>query len=282
MNVLGKAMRGMVVYGVIFTLCCVAQGFSQTRDVTVSLGLPVTMTDIYIRGEQVEPIPRKDRSSSLVIRILKVKPADQGYRYDLEVYGLDPGTYSLADYLRYARDQSAISNLDTKIQITTAHDAEGVPKPEELAHTPPENLGGYRRLLIAVACIWLVVFLIILFYRKKKPVEEDDAVPVPTLHEKLQVLVASAARGDLSDGDRSQLERLVLGHWKQHLPEIEALPPAQALSALREDPAASPLLLKLEDWLHAPNPSVSQKDITHLLEPFKHEQPSGVGEISLK
>ena len=72
---------------------------------------------------------------------------------------------------------------------------------------------------------------------------------------KLHALVSRAATGDLPDGERARLERLILGHWKGKIPALESLAPAEALVKLRGHPEASPLILKLEEWLHAPNPS---------------------------
>ncbi|BDS05939.1 hypothetical protein NT6N_09790 [Oceaniferula spumae] len=236
---------------------------------TSSLGLPKTLNDFYIPGEKAEPIPRKDRESSLVIRVLEIKPAAEGFRYDLEIYGLDAGTYTLSDYFHYVGSHAPLPELDQQITITTTHDLQGIPKPEELDNTPPEKLGGYRLVLTLVGILWVIILLLILFWRKKKDAAVVELAPPPTLHEKLHALVSSAAQGELDDADRSQLERLILGHWKQRLPEIENLSASEALVALRRHPEASPLLLKLEHWLHAPNSSVDQKTITPLLEPFR-------------
>ncbi len=234
-----------------------------------SLGLPIVLNDFYIAGSKAEPIPRIDSESSLVIRVLEVKPAADGFRYDLEIYGLDPGSYRLSDYFRYVGSNESLPQLSQQITIVTEHDLEGIPKPKELANVPPENVGGYRVLLTVCLVIWGVVFLLILFWRKKKVQSEEFLQPPPTLHEKLGNLVRAAAHGDLSDSDRSQLERLILGHWKQKLPEIENLPASEALVTLRSHPEASPLLLKLEYWLHAPNPSIDQQSINNLLDSFR-------------
>ena len=76
----------------ILFLFSLVSAFAQTSS---PLGLPATITDLYIPGSLVEVIPRKDNESSLVIRIIETKPAAEGHRYDLEVYGLDPGPHQL-------------------------------------------------------------------------------------------------------------------------------------------------------------------------------------------
>ncbi|MFK7911350.1 MAG: hypothetical protein AB8F34_12225 [Akkermansiaceae bacterium] len=242
---------------------------AEEPELKSSLGLPVILNDFYIPGQKAEPIPRKDRESSLVIRILKIKPAADGFRYDLEIYGLDPGTYKLSDYFHYAGENAAVPDLATRINITTAHDPAVLPKPVELTNEPPEKLGGYRQFLTIIAVLWGIIFFIILFYRKKNNIFTEESKPPPTLHEKLQSLVHAAAQGELDDAERSQLERLIIGHWKRRLPELENCNATEALVQLRAHPEASPLLLKLEHWLHAPNPSVKQQDVRPLLEPFR-------------
>ena len=238
---------------------------SQT---STPLGLPTTITDLYIPGSEIEPIPRVDRSSSLVIRILEIKPAQDGHRYDLELYGVDRGTHKLSDYLRHTDTLAPVQNLDHTIEITTQLPLDILPEPQDPANIPPEKLGGYRTTLYVLGILWFLIFLAILFLRKKKPAAEKEAAPPPTLQEKLTPLVTAAAQGELSDTDRARLERLILGHWKKHLPEIQNLPPSQALQKLRQHPDASPLLLKLEHWLHSPNPTTDQSEIAPLLAPF--------------
>ena len=75
----------------------------QAETPTSRVGQPLEIGEVFIPGEQIEPAPRRDRSPSLVVRVLEVKPAEGGFRYDFEVQGLDPGTYDLSDFLRAGR-----------------------------------------------------------------------------------------------------------------------------------------------------------------------------------
>jgi hypothetical protein len=252
---------------------------AHCSDLTVQssspLGLPTTITDLYIPGAKVEPIPQKNREGSLVIRLLEIKPAADGFRYDLEVYGLDPGTHQLSDYLHYTNGD-ALPAFDSQIEITTRHPLDSLPPPEALRPNDPDRLGGYRLLIIILGILWLLGFLIILLYRKKLPPPPAPPTPELTLHEKLNRLVSSASKGDLPDNDRAQLERLIIGHWKQKLPNLQNLSPAKALIQLRTHPDASPLILKLEQWLHAPNPELTHKDILPLLDPYQGNSKSQI------
>ena len=113
-----------------------------------------------------------------------------------------------------------------------------------------------------------MIFLAIIFYRKKPITDFVLERPLPTLHEKLQELVSAASLGELNDQQQATLERLILGHWKDQIPEIASLTPARALVELRSHPEASPLILKIEEWLHAPNKKLSREEFLSLLTPY--------------
>ena len=249
----------------LFFLISSLWSFSQTK---APLGLPKTLEDLYVPGSKIEVIPRTNNESSLVIRILEIKPAANGFRYDFEIYALDPGTHRIAEFLRYATDRSPIKDLDATFEVTTTHSLDTLPKPSEPEPVEPEKLGGYKNLIIVLGIFWLLIFLAIIFYRKKHGTDLVVEKPLPTLHEKLQVLVSVASQGEINDQQQANLERLILGHWKEQIPEIDSLTPARALVELRSHPEASPLILKLEEWLHAPNTKLSREEFLPLLAPY--------------
>lgn len=233
------------------------------------LGIPTRFTDIYIAGEKVEPIPRTDSSSSLVIRVLAIKPASEGYRYDMEVYGLDQGVHSLAKFLRFTQNQLPVTELETTLEVTTQHPSDILPKPQPLKHSTPENLSNYRSTIWVLALVWVIVLVWILIYRKPKPKNLGEEARVESAHEKLQKLVLATAHGELNLTQKSTLERLIIGHWKKQIPGLDSLSTSEAISKLRTHPEASPLVLKIEHWLHAPSQSITQKEIEPLLTAFK-------------
>ena len=242
---------------------------AQISNFKAPLGFPEKIEDLYIPGSKVEVIPRTNNESSLVIRLLKVKPAADGFRYDLEIYALDPGTHRIADFLRYADTRASVENLEATFEVTTIHPLDTLPKPSDPEPVEPGKLGGYKTLIIVLGILWVLIFLVILFYRKKQVADFVAENPPPTLHEKLQVLVSSASQGELTDHEQANLERLILGHWKKKIPEIGSLTPARALVELRKHPEASPLILKLEEWLHSPNQDLSRNEILPLLKPYQ-------------
>ena len=254
-----------MIKALLFLLLATLSSSAQTK---APLGFPTKVTDLYIPGSKIEIIPRTNNESSLVIRMLEIKPAADGFRYDLEIYALDPGTHRIADFLRYADDRTPVKNVDATFEVTTIHPLDTLPKPSDPEPVEPAKLGGYKTVIILLGILWALVFLAILFYRKKQVADFVAENPPPTLHEKLQVLVSAASQGELTDQEQANLERLILGHWKRKIPEIGSLLPARALVELRNHPEASPLILKLEEWLHAPNPDLSREEILPLLRPY--------------
>ncbi len=247
---------------------------ARSADHSAPLGYPIEISDLYIPGELVEAIPRQDLSGSLVIRILQSKPAEDGYRYDLSVYGLDAGKHDLLEYLHYAATALPVEAESVPIEITVRHPLDQLPAPTELEARAFGRLGGYTALMTVLVVLWVIGLLVLIFYRKRQPASGDDGERQPTLHEKLLVLVTAASQGQLDEAEQARLERLLIGHWRQELPEIDELPAAQAIARLRSHEAASPLILKLEQWLHAPVSDVSQSQIEPLLEPFRRGEGS--------
>jgi hypothetical protein len=230
------------------------------------VGLPLEIVEIYIPGEEVKAKPRRDNTPSLSVRIVEVKPAKDGNRYDFEVQGLDPGSYDLADFLD-APEGTTIPPIPLEI---TAGLPPGIPRPHEISRGTLPELGGYKRTMIVLGAVWLVGLIAIIFWRKgRRNINGDDETLAPTLSERLRPLIVQAANGNLSSDDRAKLERLVIGHWREKRPEIAALSPAEAMVALRNDPAAAPLILALEGWLHARDSKTSDSEIGDLLAPYQ-------------
>jgi hypothetical protein len=232
---------------------------------TQRVGQPLEIREIYIPGGEVKAKPRRDRQPPLMVRVLDVKPAKDGSRYDFEVQGLEAGTYNLADFLE-APAGTALPEIP--LEITSALEPGLVhPNKNEAGELP--KLGGYRSTMIALVAAWCAGLVAIVLWRKKKPVTDgahaDAAVP---LAERLRPLVAAASKGELSSDERAKLERLVIGHWRERRPDIASLPPAEAMVKLRHDTDAAPLVLSLERWLHAPSSITTPTEIEQLLAPY--------------
>jgi len=251
---------------IIACLLTAAPAFASDSGIpTQRVGQPLEIRDIYIPGGEVEAKPRRDRKPPLVVRILEIKPAKDGSRYDFEVQGLEPGKHNLADYLE-APEGTIIPAIP--LQITSGLPP-GVVRPTEIEPGKLPELGGYRTTMIIVGSVWLAGFIAILLWRKKRPGSDAADPDKPaTLGERLRPLVRQAASGGLTTADRAKLDRLVIGHWREKRPEIAALSPAEAMIRLRHDEEAAPLLHALEKWLHSRDAAPSNAEIEALLAPY--------------
>lgn len=235
---------------------------------TQRVGLPLVIEDQYLPGPLLQPVPRRDREPSLVVQILETKPAKDGFRYTFEVQGLDAGTYNLGDFLREATAESGNSTHKVPVTITTALPP-GLPRPADLESKPAPEIGGYRTVLKVLGILWVIILAIIIYSFRKKKAQATQELPPPTVAERLKPLVQKASQESLSTDDQAQLERLLVGHWRERLPEIANEEPAKVLRQLRAHPEASPLILQLEKWLHSPNPNFSPDDLDQLLAPYR-------------
>ncbi len=251
----------------IILLGTLATAFAEVPEARV--GQPLTLTDIYIPGGEVEPTPRRNRTPPLVVRLLETKPAKDGHRYDFEITGLDPGKYDLADFLTAVNPVNTPAIPEILLEITSGL-PEGIVLPSELPPAEIPALGGYKNKMFAAGALWCAgLIALVVWIRRKKTGTTVSSEHVASLAERLQPLLERAASGNLDDTGRALLERLVIGRWREKLPEISVLPPAEAMVKLRAHPDASPLILQLERWLHARDGNVSPADLEALLAPYR-------------
>ncbi|MDQ8189937.1 hypothetical protein [Roseibacillus persicicus] len=235
---------------------------------TQRVGLPLLLEDLYLKGPLLEPVPRTTRESPLMLRMVEVKPAQDGFRYTIEVQGLDAGDYNLGEFLREAQSESGHSSHQVPITITTALPP-GLPRPAELQPKPLPRVGGYRALLWVLGLVWVSGLVWVLFAGRKNANSTATITPEPTLAERLEPLLKKASQEELNTDEQARLERLVLGHWREKVPEVAKLSPSESLAHLRKHPEASPLLLQLERWLHSRDSVVSDEEIQELLTPYR-------------
>src|SRR5947209_8482267 len=74
-----------------------------------TVGMPARLT-VVLPGPELEARPIDSREAPLVLRIIRVEPAEDGYRYEVEYTGLVPGRFDLRDYLR-RKDRSPVTRL---------------------------------------------------------------------------------------------------------------------------------------------------------------------------
>ena len=256
------------VPGLVVALACVVSAVAaQARDERrASVGMRARIEQVVVLGSAlaVKPIEPK---SPIVLRIVATWPHGTDHRYDLEYYGLEPGTHDLGAYLTRAdaSDTTPLPKLEVAIEAILPP---GQIEPVALTPKAPPRLGGYSTTLVVGGVLWLVGLFAILFVGRRRRRAAVDAAKRPvTLADRLRPLVEGAAAGSLDDGQKAELERLLLAFWRRRL-DLGALKASAAIVQLRAHAEAGPLLRQLDAWLHKPGPARAV-DVTALLQPYR-------------
>lgn len=215
------------------------------------------------------PRPLDDRTE-VILRIESVSPATNGqHRYVFFYMGLEPGGYSLADYL-IRPDGSRpdeLSELRFQARAILPEDHDG--HLNAYVARPFPFIGGYRMFLGALAAAWVGGIIVFVLRNRRRRTVEVVAAPVaaPSLAEQMRPLVEAAAAGRLGTDGQAQLERLLTGYWREKL-SLPDLRMAEALLRLKAHTDAGELLRALERWLHRPG-GVPAAEVSALLEPYR-------------
>lgn len=237
----------------------------ETRTTTV--GMVGHLAEIKIPGSELEVIPLEDRDTPLVVRIVRVFPHGTDFRYEIEYYGLEPGSYDLRDFLRRKDGSSADEIPELPVEIVTEL-PEGQVEPNQLITKKPPRLGGYMPLVIFGGIVWVVgLVLIIVWCLNLKSGQVTQATRPKSLAEKLRPLVDRAVAGEASHEELASLERSLFTYWQKRL-NLHSASPSEAIRELRKHPEAGGLMGKLESWLHHPEDQ-PDLDIDALLKPYR-------------
>jgi len=221
------------------------------------------------------PRPLDDRTE-LILRLENVEPGTNGqFRYDFYFLGLEPGHYRLADYLvrpdGSRPDELSVQMLEVRGRLPEDHDG------RLNAHVPSlfPFIGGYRAFLAGLAALWVGGLAAYIYWSGRKPtlVTSQASAPPKSLAERLRPLVEAAAAGRLGVDGQAQLERYLIGYWREKLtpPELRM---AESVARLKTHQEAGALLRALERWLHRPG-GVAMEEISALLQPYREVPVSG-------
>lgn len=223
------------------------------REVPVTpVGMPGRLEQLVLKGPLLETRLLTDRTMPLVVRIVEAYPHGDSYRYDIEYYGLERGTFDLRDYLRredgsYPEDLSPI-----EVEISSSLPP-GQVLPHDLVPGRGPSVGGYKTLLMIGGVLWVAgLFAILLVGRKRKVAQLAAESHLLTLNERLQAAIQAAGAGTLRAEERAELERMVLAHWRRRL-GLEEREASEAVAQMRRHPQARVALEQLERWLHDPS-----------------------------
>ncbi|MES2705196.1 MAG: hypothetical protein V4726_01205 [Verrucomicrobiota bacterium] len=241
----------------------------------VPVGRAFEMGDVLIPGPELRAKPVGGAPAKAVVRIKAVYPhGTAGFRYDLVVIPMVPGTLNVADFLEPADGKPAAAALPS-----VSVEAEGVlpPGPPSLLTAPPplnpDSTGGYSRMLPWFVLAWLFLGMGLLWSVRKKTAAAALPAADLTPEDRLRPLVESALVRPLKVEEKAEIERLILVRERGRLGLAGAADPA-VWRAMRADPAAAPWLATLESWLHRPSgPPPAEKDLRALLSSLPSSTP---------
>lgn len=226
-------------------------------------------TLLPIPGLRAKPV---DKNAPITVRIASEQPHGTQARYDLRYIGAVPGGYDLRDFLMLADGTAAPDLPPLPVQIAGVLPAQHDGALRSNPASELETFGRYKTFLLGAAAFWVLLAVpLFLWGRRGRQAAAAPAVQPTTLAERLRPLVESAARGDLTSGDKARLERLLLGHWRERL-GLETVDVHEAMAQLRAHDDAGALLRGLEDWLHRP-PGAARVDVEAVLAPYRDLSP---------
>lgn len=237
-----------------------------TSHLAAKVGYPGFIEGIVIGGPELSAKPIENREQPIILRIVDMYSHGDGYRYDLEYIGLEPGTFDLADYLQRPGGKPVQDLPEIKVTIETLLPA-GQVEPNQIASGPTRFNSYYLALLLIGGVIWLLGLFAIFFvgrYRTGRPSAEVKAV---TVADRLKPLVEQAVSGKMSVGQQAELERVLVAFWRKKL-RLGHLPADRLRVELRQHPQAGELLSQIDNWLHRPDPD-RNVSVAELLTPYQ-------------
>jgi hypothetical protein len=143
-------------------------------------------------------------------------------------------------------------------------------RPNPLEKKALPVIGSYKNKMIVLSILWVIgLVALVMFGRFRKAEEIRVSTGGETLADRLKPMVEKAMHGEMSMEEQAGLERMMLTFWQKQL-NLQEVSAAQAIRKLREHDEAGPIFRALEDWLHRPEPVVSEVKLAELLEPYRN------------
>jgi hypothetical protein len=243
---------------------------SKTAEANV--GVAGRIEGLRLPGSELQVAPLSDRRLPIMLRIVETYRHGDAFRYDLEYIGLEQGEFDLKNYLsrKDGTETDSLPSIPVKINSLLPP---GHLIPHELESNLPK-IGRYQFWMILATIGWLLGLLGLIAWRRHATIAEKEATRPKTFAELLAPRLAAANSGEMSTGQLAELERFVVEFWRRRL-SLSNVPVNQAISQLRRHEVAGPLLVQLEQWIHAPSgpepaSQTRNKDqLAALLEPYR-------------
>lgn len=240
-------------------------------DHRASIGTGLVIKDLEIQGSELTVIPRIDSKVPIILRIIDAKPSagNDGYVYSLHVEGLDEGNYNLANYLKRSDGSNTTIPKIPFEAYSVLKDKWAEPRALEMVK--PEKIGGYKHIVWTIAILWVLGFLALLLIKKKRNQSSSEHVDDSISERIYQILKAS--NNELSAEQKAELDRMLIGHWREQSPELEHRPVADSIAFLKSNKSSAPMLLSIEQWLHSGR-EISADEVKLTLAPYTKITPA--------
>lgn len=271
MNVFCALSKTALVFCVV-QLFVSAQGVAQLKSDAPqwpTVGTTTELTDVILPGPKLIGKPIDD-VDPVVVRVTDAIAHGDGFRYRIEYQGMEPGNFDLTKFLVLRNGQAAAELPSIPVQIRSLLPP-GQIKPNELTEGWLPQMGGYKILMLVAAVLWTLGLLGLIFLGRKRAVEQKDDVVPTTLAGMLKQRIQKACDNEADSKDLAELERMLVAFWQKKL-NLEADSPHQAMVKIRQHPDSSPLMTKIESWIHQPqnnNAGDQEVDWETLLEPYR-------------
>lgn len=238
------------------------------NNLKVSVGMSGFAKQVVLPGSELTTKEVDPRRTPIALRIDKVFPHGDVYRYDLTFFGLEPGKHDLTDYL-IRKDGSSTEELPSINVVVNSILPSGQFAPSEPPKGFVAKIGGYYLVIILAAVVWIGGLMAILFWgrgKKQQADSTDDSGSVSEVDQIRTLIDAAITDGEFSAEQKADLDMRVLNFWRTRR-SITDLSVADAMTQLKTDEQAGPLLNGLERWLYS-REAPSQSEITDLLKPM--------------
>lgn len=255
----------LVIAFLIFPSQANAQDAPSKDKRNPTVGAAGNISDLILPGSELAAKPLTE-GSPIVLRITKIIPHGDSFRYDLTFHGLEPGKFNLADWVERKDGSSADGLPEIEVDIQSLLPS-GQIRPNALETGLLPRLGGYRNVAIAIATLWALGLLGLIFLGRKKAAKNTKLERKATLAELLKTRIEAALENRMESSQYAELERMLFGFWRKRL-GLENETAEAALAEIKQHAEAGPLMIQLEQWMH--NPSASKDvNLAELVAPFK-------------
>lgn len=243
-----------------------------------SVGVPGLVEQIVLPGSLLTHEKVNPSEADLVVRVIRSFPHGDSFRYDISYYGMESGEYDLSKYL-VREDGSATDDLPAIPVHVKSIIKSGQIKPNDLDIGMFGRVGGYFRMVVLGAFLWVGVLLAMIFLaREKKEAEVEHVAKKLSLADRLRPSIEAAISGNLPAAKHAELERMLFAFWQKRL-NLTDIEPSAAINQIRNNEESGPLIKQVEQWLHSPAQD-SDVDIAELLKPYQNISATELDDLS--